>query len=156
MRVRGNVPPGSEGRIVMVMVQRHVRKVLAGAAGVLMLILTIGSSVSAGAAAPTNVFTANGCPVGNYACLGYDDPRFYPGVAYGVVPYVAGRYVAPVGYAAPGAYSYFDPRYCGDGRVSVVPDATGNLINICTSTGARIFPAYAVGYPYGTAVLAYR
>ncbi len=46
------------------------------------------------------------------------------------------------------AVSYFDPRYCGDGRVSIVPDKDGNLINVCKTTGARIFPVYG-GYPYG-------
>ena len=58
--------------------------------------------------------------------------------------------------------SYFDPRYCGNGAVSVVTDAGGSLINICTSTGQRvvpIYPDYVVapygGYGYGYAQPAY-
>jgi len=126
-----------------------------------MLILTLGSSVSVGAAAPTNVFTANGCPVGNYQCLGYGDPRFF----YGVAPYVGTQYVAApyvgvpyiaANYAVPGVVSYIDPRYCGDGRVSIVPDKDGNLINVCTTTSVRIYPVFADGYPYGVPYAIYR
>jgi hypothetical protein len=46
--------------------------------------------------------------------------------------------------------TYFDPRYCGNGAVSVVTDQYGNLINVCTSSGVRIYPVYApYGYGYG-------
>lgn len=47
--------------------------------------------------------------------------------------------------------SYFDPRYCGNGAVSVVTDAGGSLIDICTSTGQRVVPIYPdyVSAPYG-------
>lgn len=47
--------------------------------------------------------------------------------------------------------TYFDPRYCGNGAVSVVTDAGGALINVCTSTGQRILPIYPdfVAVPYG-------
>ena len=121
------------------------------AVGALMMILTIGSSAAVGAAAPANVFTANGCPVGNYRCLGYGDPIYYGGSPYGGVPYLYARY-----NAVPGAVSYFDPRYCGDGRVSIVADKDGNLINVCTTTGVRIFPVYADGYPYGGLYAVYR
>jgi len=50
--------------------------------------------------------------------------------------------------------SYFDPRYCGNGAVSVVTDAGGALINICTSTGQRVLPVYPdyVPVPYAPAV----
>ncbi|MGI8689281.1 MAG: hypothetical protein ACR2M3_11945 [Thermomicrobiales bacterium] len=49
--------------------------------------------------------------------------------------------------------SYFDPRYC-DGAVSVVTDSGGNLIDVCTTTGQRIYPvypdtSYPTGYPAG-------
>ncbi len=138
------------------MVQGNVRKIVTLAAGALMLILTLGGSVSVGAAAPTNVFTANGCPVGNYQCLGYGDPRFFYGAApYVGTPYVGVPYIA-ANYAVPGVVSYIDPRYCGDGRVSIVPDQGGNLINVCTTTGARIYPVVAYGYPYGVPYVVYR
>ena len=43
--------------------------------------------------------------------------------------------------------TYVDPRYCG-GPISVVTDGGGNLINVCTTTGQRIFPVYPdTGYP---------
>jgi hypothetical protein len=82
-------------------------------------------------------------------------------------------YAPPAAYTAPAAYaptyaaytapasgsgyppnavisSYFDPRYCGNGAVSIVTDQYGNLINVCTSSGVRIYPAYPpYGYPYG-------
>jgi len=45
--------------------------------------------------------------------------------------------------------TYFDPRYC-DGSVSIVSDASSNLIDICTTTGQRIYPVYPdYGYPAG-------
>ena len=132
--------------------RNQIRRLMTVAAGALLLILTIGSSASVGASAPTNVFTANGCPVGNYRCLGYGDPIYYYGAApYGGVPYIYAHY-----NAVPGAVSYFDPRYCGDGRVSIVADKDGHLINVCTTTGVRIYPAYLDGYPYGSPYVVYR
>jgi hypothetical protein len=135
-----------EGRHGMMVIQRNVRKIVTGAVGALMLILTLGSALSVGASAPTNVFVANACPVGNYQCLGYGNPYYY-----GAAPSVGAPYVYAHYNAVPGAISYFDPRYCGDGRVSIVSDKDGNLINACTSTGVRIFPIYGDGYPYGVA-----
>lgn len=44
--------------------------------------------------------------------------------------------------------TYFDPRYC-DGFVSIVTDGSGNLINVCTTTGQRIFPVFPDFAPYG-------
>lgn len=130
--------------------QRHLRKIVTTAVRAILLILTIGGSASVGAAAPANVFTANGCPVGNYQCLGYYP---YGPVAYGAVPYVSPYYAAGV----VGGATYFDPRYCGDGRVSIVPDKDGHLINVCTSTGVRFIPVYVDGYPYvGPAYVVYR
>ena len=54
--------------------------------------------------------------------------------------------------------SYFDPRYCGNGAVSVVTDAGGSLIDICTSTGQRVVPIYPdyVAAPYGGYGYGYR
>ncbi len=43
--------------------------------------------------------------------------------------------------------TYVDARYCGDGSVSVVTDATGDLINVCTSNGVRIYPVGAAVGP---------
>ncbi len=126
------------------MMTRNVRRLVTLAAGAVMLILTIGSSASVGAATPANVFTANGCPVGNYRCLGYGDPIYYGGIPYGTVPYVYAHY-----NAVPGAANYFDPRYCGDGRVSIVADKDGHLINVCTTTGMRIYPVFSDVYSYG-------
>jgi hypothetical protein len=44
--------------------------------------------------------------------------------------------------------TYFDPRYC-NGVVSVATDQYGNLIDICTVTGQRIYPVYP-DYGYAT------
>jgi hypothetical protein len=44
--------------------------------------------------------------------------------------------------------SYTDARYCGDGRVSVVTDGSGALMDVCTSTGARIYPVAGGNVPY--------
>jgi hypothetical protein len=44
--------------------------------------------------------------------------------------------------------TYADPRYC-DGLVSVVTDQYGNLIDVCTTTGQRIYPVY-LDYGYAT------
>jgi len=98
------------------------RGVIAGATGLAMLLLTL---VSAGSVS---------------AQVGYPG---YPG------------YGAPVGSQSgypPNAVisSYFDPRYCGNGAVSVVTDAGGALIDICTSTGQRIIPVYPDFSPYGS------
>lgn len=125
---------------------RTVRQLVTFAVGALMLILTLGSTLSVGASAPTTVYPVNGCAVGTYQCLGYGVPY-----AYGAVPYVGAPYIYAHYAAVPGSVSYFDPRYCGDGRVSIVPDKDGNLINVCTSTGVRIYPVYGDGYPYGAA-----
>jgi hypothetical protein len=73
----------------------------------LFLVMAIGGTVSAGAATPANVFTANGCPVGNYGCLGVA-PYGYVG-AYGELP-AGGHWVG-------NRYYYKDNRYCGDGEL---------------------------------------
>ncbi len=131
------------------MFQRKGRTIVTAAVGALMLLLTVLGSASVGAAAPVN-----GCTLGNRACNVYP---YYYGYA---VPYVAGGPVYVNAYTQPALVAgatYFDPRYCGDGRVSVVPDKDGNLINVCTTTGVRIFPVYADAYPYvGPAYVVYR
>ncbi|MDQ2784043.1 MAG: hypothetical protein M3Y58_03455 [Chloroflexota bacterium] len=47
--------------------------------------------------------------------------------------------------------TYNDVRYCG-GPIAVVSDSGGNLIDVCTTTGARIDP---VALPYGAPGYAY-
>lgn len=108
------------------MTARINRKLLAGIVGGALLVLTLGS-VGASAAAPV--------PYTGYVPYGY----------YGYAPYA---YTGVVG-----APSYFDPRYCGDGRVSIVKDQSGALINVCTSTGQRIYPIYPDYAPYAPYVV---
>jgi len=85
--------------------------------------------------------------------------RFVPAVAaVGLLLLLLALVPATVGAASPYppntvVSNSFDPRFCGDGRVSVVSDQGGNLVDVCTATGQRIDPsAYAVpGYNYGSA-----
>jgi len=85
--------------------------------------------------------------------------RFMPAVAaLGMLLLLFSLVPAAVGAASPYPpntviSTSFDPRFCGDGQVSIVSDSGGNLINVCMSTGQRIDPtAYAVpGYNYGSA-----
>ncbi|MGI8857533.1 MAG: hypothetical protein ACR2JW_17505 [Thermomicrobiales bacterium] len=50
----------------------------------------------------------------------------------------------------------FDPRFCGDGQVSVVSDQNSNLIDVCTTTGQRFDPtAYGYGYAPGFGIGAF-
>src|SRR5690242_15595464 len=102
--------------------KRINRKFLLGIVGAALLVLTLGS-VSASAAVP-------------YGCGA-------PGVACGV-PY-AGYLGYQPGYAGYGAIAtYFDPRYCGDGLIAVVPEPhNGAPINICASSGVRVYPVFA-------------
>jgi hypothetical protein len=61
-------------------------------------------------------------------------------------------YTAPAQATLPGnslITTYFDPRYCGDGLVSLVTDATGHVINVCTATGVRIYPVFPDFGGYG-------
>ena len=70
----------------------------------------------------------------------------YVAPTYVAPTYVAPTYVAPATTSASGyppntvVSTYFDPRY---GTVSVVTDATGNLIDINTATGQRIYPVFS-------------
>jgi len=90
--------------------------------GVALLIAALASSAAVGATAPFSPGAT--CNSGISMCQ--------PGPYYG--------------YAVNS--TYVDPRYCGDGLVSVVRDPQyGELINVCSSTGQRIFPV-STGY-YG-------
>jgi len=109
------------------------------AASLALVIFTLGRAGAVGAAAPTaydgticiNYFTCyntgTGAPVSNTT-------SGYP------------AYVAPTttttGYPANTVVStYFDPRYC-NGVVSVATDGSGTLIDLCTTTGQRIYPIF--------------
>jgi hypothetical protein len=101
--------------------KRINRKVLLGIVGAAMLVLTVGS-MSASAAVP-------------YGCGA-------PGVACGV-PYAG--YLGYTGYAGYGGGPvYFDPRYCGDGLIAIVPEkSNGAPIDICATSGVRVYPVFA-------------
>jgi hypothetical protein len=60
-------------------------------------------------------------------------------------------YAGYAGYAGYGAVAtYFDPRYCGDGLIAVVPEPhNGAPINICATTGVRVYPVFADYGIYG-------
>lgn len=108
-----------------------VRWAVLGAAGVIALILALSHSMSASAAAP--------CVQINYTTC----------VAYGA-SYVGGNAVgyttANSGYPPNTVIStYYDPRY---GIVSVVTDATGNLIDV-NAAGQRFYPLPDYGYGAG-------
>lgn len=115
--------------------QRINRKVLAGIVGAALLVLTLGT-VSASAAVPY------GCGAPGVNC----------GVPYaGYAGYVGYAGYQP-GYLAYGGYSqvYFDPRYCGDGLIAIVPEkSNGAPINICATSGVRVYPVFADPGIYG-------
>jgi hypothetical protein len=122
-----------------------VRWAVLGAAGVIALIIALSHSMSASAATP--------CIQINYTtCVNYTVPT-YVAPAYVAPTYVAPSYIAPATTSASGyapntvVSSYYDPRY---GPVSVVTDASGNLIDVNTATGQRIYP-YLPDYGYGFA-----
>jgi hypothetical protein len=86
-------------------IRRFARFVPAAIGAALFLVMAIGSTVSVGAATPANVFTAHGCPIGNYDCLGIAPYGYVAG--YGQLP-AGGHWVG-------NRYYYRDNRYCGDG-----------------------------------------
>ncbi len=94
-----------------------LRWLVLAAASVALIALALSHSASVGAASPSSVSTFGGG--GTQSGIVSASP--YP-------PNTALR-------------TYVDPRYC-DGLVSVVTDSGGNLINVCTTTGQRIFPVF--------------
>jgi hypothetical protein len=120
-----------------------MRWVVLGAASLVLFVLAAAHSASSvGAATP--------CIQINYTtCVNYTVPT-YTAPTYVVPSYVAPTYVAP-SYVAPATTAstgyppnavistYYDPRY---GEVSVVTDASGNLIDINAATGQRIYPVF--------------
>ena len=94
-----------------------LRWVVLGAAGMVLLVLALMQSASVGAAAPTTY--GNGGCINNTVC---------------------GTGATNTGFPANAVLrSYFDPRY---GFVSVVTDGSGNLIDVNSQTGQRIYPAF--------------
>jgi hypothetical protein len=139
-----------------------LRRLLPGAVGLALLVLGL-SGITANAATPPA-----GCiPINYTTCIANgvtytSNPNaIYSNATVYTTTYAPSyaAYTAPApastGYPPNTVIStYFDPRYCGNGAVSVVTDSSGNLIDVCTSTGVRIypvFPDYGYGYPYGYA-----
>jgi len=137
------------------MIKRFSRRVTVGIVGVLMLVLSIAGAASASA----QVYYPGTSSVGyGQQPYGYGQQQQPYGYGQQQQPYGSGQQ-QPYGYGQPVSQSgyppnavissYFDPRYCGNGAVSVVTDAGGALIDICTSTGQRILPIYPDFSPYG-------
>jgi len=117
-------------------VRTIVRWAVLGAAGMIALVLAMAHTGSVGAQAP--------CVPINYTTC----------VAYGA-SYIGGNVVTPTatnsGYPPNTVIrTYLDPRY---GVVSVVSDATGNLIDVNAATGQRIYPVFP-DYGYGAGYIA--
>jgi hypothetical protein len=108
--------------------------------------LAVAVSVPVGAAGDSDQVTC--IPINYTTCVqpvtgGYTVPTL---PTYTAPTYTAPTYAAPATATLPAnslVSTYFDPRYCGDGNVSVVTDASGHLINVCTSTGVRIYPVFS-------------
>lgn len=109
-----------------------VRWAVLGAAGVVALILALSHGMAAGAAAPV-AYQANCIPI-NYTTCVTNGTAFANGNV-GTVVTVPNSGIAPNSVVS----SYFDPRY---GFVSVVTDSSGNLIDVNSATGQRIFPVF--------------
>jgi len=149
------------------------RRIPTVAAGVCLLLLVLVPVASVGA--QQYPYSYPSYPSPSYPSYPSNPSYPYPGAPPAVAPPLAPPPVAtasptvtPVTPVAPvtqvvstSGYppntlisSYFDPRYCGNGAVSVVTDAGGALINICTSTGQRVLPVYPdyVPVPYAPTV----
>jgi hypothetical protein len=123
--------------------RRFARFVPAAIGMALFLVMTIGGTIPASAAPPANVFTANGCPVGNYDCLGVA-PYGYV-VGYGQLP-AGGHWVG-------NRYYYRDNRYCGDGEL-FFQNGGYFCANGVPATG-YIVPAAAAPVAYAAVPVAY-
>ncbi|GEM_PF-3348113 len=99
---------------------RLIPAIIVGAA---LLIAALGSSAAVGATAP---FPPGATCSGISMCQPSPDYRY-----------------------AGNRTTYADPRYCVRGLVSVVTDPRyGELIDVCSSTGQRIFPVSYGASPY--------
>ena len=137
------VGSGSEARARGV---GHVLRVLAIGA---LMAMAIAASVPVGAAAGDN--DQVGCiPINYTTCVqpvtGYTAPAGTTYTAPATTTYAAPTQTLPGNSLVT---TYVDPRYCFDGLVSVVTDSTGHLINVCTSTGQRIYPVFPDFGGYG-------
>ncbi|MDQ6603496.1 MAG: hypothetical protein M3176_17645 [Chloroflexota bacterium] len=105
-----------------------LRWAVVGAASAILFVLAMMQGGSVGAAAPTTY--------DNTVCINYT--TCYPTAAPTTTT------TTNTGTGIPGnavVSTYVDPRYC-NGVVSVVTDASGNLIDVCPATGQRIFPVF--------------
>jgi hypothetical protein len=138
------------------------RRLILAAVGAALAILALGNTVTVGAQPPA------GCIPINYTTCASNGYYYYTNAPVGTTyapTYTSAPAPAPVPAPAPATTSsgyppnvvvssYFDPRYCGNGAVSVVTDGSGNLINVCTGSGVRIYPAYPdYGYGYSGAYI---
>lgn len=110
---------------------RFIPAIVVGAA---LLIAVLGSSAAVGATAPYT--TGVLCGTAPSVCS--------PGPSYGYAT------TGPsYGYAT-NSTTFTDPRYCVGGVISVVPDPQyGELIDVCSTTGQRIFPGSYGAPTYG-------
>lgn len=116
--------------------RRCARFIPTAVGAALFLVMAIGGTVSVGASVPPNVFTAHGCPVGNYDCLGIT-PYGFVG-AHGELP-AGGHWVG-------NRYYYRDNRYCGDGEL-FFQNGGYFCANGVSATG-YVVPAVAVPVAY--------
>src|SRR3954471_1261892 len=115
-----------------------IRWAVLGAAGVIALVLALTHAMTASAATPA------GCIPINYTTCVTTGTAYVAPTTTTVPTYVGGNVVAvaPANSGYPPntvVRSYYDPRY---GFVSVVTDASGNLIDVNSATGQRIYPVY--------------
>lgn len=121
-----------------------LRWLVLGTAGFFALLLSISHGGAVGAAAPAT-YDSTIC-INYFTCYNPTIGVPVSNTNSGYPTYVAPTYVTPSasssGYPANTVIrTYFDARYC-NGLVSVVTDQYGNLIDVCTTTGQRIFPIF--------------
>ncbi len=116
-----------------------LRWLVLGAVGCIALLLAISHAGAVGAAAPTT-YDSTIC-INYFTCYNSGTGAAVSNTNSGYPTYVAPN-TTDTGYPANTVVStYFDPRYC-NGVVSVVTDASGNLIDVCAATGQRIYPVF--------------
>lgn len=124
---------------------RFVRRIAIAATGIALLVASLATTVSVGAALPNAAFTSVGCDIGNYTCyynkVGYRTYGYNPYV-YASYPYVNTAYRPFVG-----SYVYQDNRFCDDGRILF---SGGQYF--CASTG---LPVYNANYVRSTGFTPY-
>jgi len=104
-----------------------LRWAIVGAASAILFVLAMMQGGSVGAAAPATY--------DNTVCINFT--TCYPTAAT-----TSTATTTTTGIPGNAVVStYVDPRYC-DGLVSVVTDSSGHLIDVCTTTGQRIYPVF--------------